>query len=615
MPHASEYNDSVAIIGFSCRFPGDASTPSKFWDLLKNGKSGFSPSTGRYNAEAFYHPKSGSRQNVIPSKGGYFLREDPYLFDAGFFNITAAEAMALDPRQRIAMEVAYEALENSGNSLQQVANTQTACFMGTSMIDYRDAGSRDFQQFPKYHILGMSDEMIANRISHFFDIHGPSAAVQTACSSSLVATHIACQSLRSGESDMAIAGGVGLVLGVEGTMHLNNLGFLNPAEHSRSFDAEAGGYARGEGCGILVMKRLDKALRDNDSIRAVIRASGVNSDGWTPGVTMPSLEAQAALIKSVYESHGLEYSSTQYVEAHGTGTKAGDPIEMAAIHRTIGQGRSGRKQLYVGSVKPNIGHLEAAARIASIIKGILAMEHGIIPPNINFSKPNPAIPFDDWNMVVPQKLTPWPATYGRRLSISGFGMGGTNAHIILDGYKSDSFAGKTPVAKQRLFAFSSNDKAGFKRISHVVAEHLDTIGAAASSTVYLANLAHTLAVSQSGLAWRTVCVAETAFQLREKLTSNLGENAVRSTPSTPRIGFVFTGQGAQWARIGVEMLVRPVFSASIARSTSILRELGCDRDPITELTKSPKDSRLGLPQLSQPLCSLLQIALVNELRS
>ncbi|KAK5988544.1 Reducing polyketide synthase hmp8 [Cladobotryum mycophilum] len=392
MPHTTRDESSIAIVGLSCRFPGDASSPSKFWDLLKNARNGFSQSTDRYNAEAFYHPKSGSLQNVIPTKGGYFLKQDPHVFDAAFFNITATEAIALDPRQRIALEVAYEALENAGLSLQKVAGSQTACFMGSSMSDYRDAVARDFGHFPKYHILGVSDEMIANRISHFLDIHGPSATVQTACSSSLVATHIACQSLRSGESEMAIAGG----------------------------------------------------------------------------------------------SSGLDYGSTQYFEAHGTGTKVGDPIEIKAIYSTIDQSSS-RKRLYVGSVKPNIGHLEAAAGVASIIKGVLALERGLIPPNINFSTPNPAIPLDEWNMIVPTKLTPWPAAKTKRMSISGFVMGGTNAHIVMDAFSAPATLSNGVVAfqskKKRLFAFSSHDKAGFERMGKSLAEHLDTLGAVASSPI------------------------------------------------------------------------------------------------------------------------------------
>lgn len=611
----------IAIVGLSCRFPGDASSPSEFWELLKNGRTGFSPATDRFNAEAFYHPTStGPRQNVIPTKGGYLLKQDMYVFDAAFFNITAAEAMALDPRQRIAMEVAYEALENAGISLQKVAGTQTACFMGSSMSDYRDAVARDFAHFPKYHILGISDEMISNRISHFLDIHGPSATVQTACSSSLVATHLACQSLRLGESDMAIAGGVGLILGTDGTMHLNNLGFLSPTGQSRSFDEDASGYGRGEGCGVVILKRLGDAIGDGDIIRAVIRGSGVNSDGWTQGVTMPSLDAQVALIKSVYESSGLDFGSTQYVEAHGTGTKIGDPIETSAIYRTIGQSQSSlRKRLYIGSVKPSIGHLEAAAGVASIIKGVLALERGLIPPNINFSKPNSAIPLDEWKMVVPTKLTPWPAAQTKRMSINGFGMGGTNAHIVMDAFSTPAALSNgedtSRTNQKRLFVLSSHDKAGFKRVGKSLAEYLDNHGAAASSAAYLANFAHTLAKARSDLVWRVACLADNAAELREQLTTTVEEDAARAPSCPPRIGFVFTGQGAQWARMGIEMLERRVFHDSVARSTRFLKEMGCDWDPVTELSKGQMESRIDVPEISQPICSVLQIALIDELRS
>ena len=621
----------IAIVGLACRLPGDATCPSKFWDLLKNGRDAYSPTTDRYNADAFYHPTGNNRQNVLPTKGGHFLKQDPYVFDAAFFNITATEAMALDPKQRIAMEVAYEALENAGMPLQKVAGTQTACYMGSAMSDYREAVGRDFANYPKYHLLGTSEEMISNRISHFLDIHGPSATIQTACSSSHVATHLACQSLQSGESDMAIAGGVAIILSPESTMHLNNLGFLSPVGHSRAFDEKAGGYGRGEGCAVLVLKRLDKAIQDGDTIRAVIRASGVNSDGWTQGVTMPSGDAQAALIKYVYESHGLEYGSTQYVEAHGTGTKAGDPVEIGAIHRTIGQGgtttKSSRKKLWIGSVKPNIGHLEAAAGVASIIKGVLAMENGLIPPNLHFSEPNPAIPLDEWNMAVPTKLTPWPACQTKRMSVSGFGMGGTNAHLVLEMLNNpaaleEGSSSRTdgiitaPASTKRLFVFSSHDRAGFKRLSNALIEHLDHLGPAASSPEYLANLAHTLAVARSGLSWKETCFAESAAELREQLLTVLGENATRPSGSQPpRIGFVFTGQGAQWARMGIEMLERRVFSDSVARSTGFLRDMGCDWNPVTELAKVQKESRLGVPEISQPICSVLQIALVDELRS
>lgn len=588
---------------------------------MKGAQSGYSNSTDRYNAEAFYHPNSGSRQNVVPTKGGYFLKQDPYVFYAAFFNVTAAEAIALDPRQRIALEIAYAALENAGMTLQMVAGTQTACFMGSSISDYRDSVVGDFQHFSKYHILGVSDEMISNRISHFLDIHGPSATVQTACSSSLVATHLACQSLRCGESDMAVAGGVGLTISTHGTMHLNNLGILNPAGYSRSFDVNAAGYGRGEGCGVLVLKRLDKAIRDGDTIRAVTRGSGVNSDGWTQDVTMRSMEAQAALIKHVCESNGLDYGSTQYVEAHVTGTKVGDPIETKAIHSTIGQSTS-RKRLYIGVVKANIGHLEAAAGVASIIKGVPALERGLIPPNINFSKPNPAIPFDEWNMIVPTRLTPWPASHTKRMSVSDFGMGGTNAHIVMDAFndprrleKWSSGTVGSQNTKKRLFVFSSHGKAGSERVGQTLVQHLNALGSAALSDTYLGNLAHTLAVARSGLTWKSTCIAESAADLREQLLTIVGENVARARNSLARVGLVLTGQGAQWARMGMEIMERPVFKESAARSTKYLRDMGCDWDPVTELAKDQKTSRLGVPEVSQPICPVLQIALVDELLS
>ncbi|KAF6814034.1 hypothetical protein CSOJ01_04267 [Colletotrichum sojae] len=616
----------IAIVGIGCRFPGDAASPSKFWELLKNGKDAYSPSSDRWNSDAFHHPNSKDRVNTLATKGGHFLKQDPYVFDASFFNITAAEAAAFDPKQRIMMEVAYEALENAGMPLQKVAGSQTACYIGSSTSDYRDMVTRDFANWPKYYILGNCEEMISNRISHFLDIHGPSATIQTACSSSLVATHLACQSLLSGESEMAIAGGVGLVLTPDGNIQLANLTFLNPEGHSRSFDADAGGYGRGEGAGALVLKRLDKALQDGDPIRAVIRASGVNSDGWTQGVTMPSGEAQAALIKYVYESNGLDYSSTQYVEAHGTGTKAGDPQEAGAIHRTIGSGASKSRKLWIGSLKPNIGHLEAAAGVAGIIKGVLSLENGFIPPNIYYNKPNPKIPFDKWNMAVPTKLTPWPMCKTKRMSVSGFGMGGTNGHVVLEAFNPDHWkslllpngaAYEEPRAKKRLFTFSSHDQAGFKRLGETLADHLDGLGPAASSPEFLAEFAHTLAVARSGLSWRASCVAETAADLRHQLTSGIAEKPTRAPEGgPPRIGFIFTGQGAQWAGMGAELLdSHPVFRDSVARSAAFLASMGCDWDPATELRRPAAESRLKNPEISQPICTVLQIALVDELRS
>lgn len=311
------------------------------------------------------------------------------------------------------------------------------------------------------------------------------------------------------------------------------------------------------------------------------------------------------------------------MEAHGTGTKAGDPVETGAIYNTIGQPEASRSKLWIGSVKPNIGHLEAAAGVASIIKGVLAMENGLIPPNIHYSTPNPEIPLEKWKLAVPNKLTPWPLCQTKRMSVSGFGMGGTNAHLVLEegssgGSGSINGVAHTRTPKKRLFVVSSHDQAGFQRQRKALVQHLDDLGPAASSPEYLANLAHTLATARSGFSWKATSVAESAAELREQLQTevNMGENAARvSNSRPPQIGWVFTGQGAQWARMGIEMMERKVFGDSVAKSTALLREMGCDWDPITELAKEPKESRLSVPEISQPICSVLQIALVDELLS
>ncbi|KAG8169993.1 hypothetical protein KVR01_000738 [Diaporthe batatas] len=627
-----EARDAVAIIGMACRFPGEATCPSKFWDLLKNGQDAFSADTDRYNIPGFYHANSGGRQNVIPHQGGHFLKEDPFAFDAAFFNITPAEAAASDPRQRLALEVAYEAFENSGLNLQKVAGTKTACFMGSAanMGDYKDGIARDFGNQPQHLIMGISEELMSNRLSHFFDLHGPSVTVETACSSSLVAVHLACQSLRSGETTVCTTPRphfplqiiyvlYALTLSPDTSMQLHNLSVLSPEGRSRSFDEKGGGYGRGEGCGVVVLKLLSAALRDGDPIRS--------------GMAMPSGASQAQLIKDVYQSEGLEYGSTQYIEAHGTGTKAGDPTEAKAIYSTIGQGATKTHKLIMGSVKPNIGHLEPAAGIAGLIKGVLALEHGLIPPNIHLSELNQKIPLDEWNMAVPTSLTPWPVCKTRRMSISSFGLGGTNAHLVVEARQPDQpgqtnghirpahqilasdTVGQSVTSRKRLFVFSAQDRAGFVRIGQSLVEHLDSLGPCASTPEYLADLAHTLALARSGLAWKGSCLAESAAELVEQLSTGLDEHVTRDPRKHPRIAFVFTGQGAQWAGMGVEMLGRPVFMAAIAKSASILRELGCDWDPVTELRRAEDESRLRQAEISQPICTVLQIALVEELRS
>lgn len=485
------------------------------------------------------------------------MKEDPYTFDAAFFSLSAAEAVGTDPRQRIGLEIAYEAFENAGLPLEKVRGSKTAVCVGASFSDYEATVRRDIENGPRYAGIGTTDEVLANRISHFFDLHGPSMTVQTACSSSLVAIHLACQSIRTGEADMAMASGVHCILNADSTIMVANLSFLSSCGRSLSFDEAGDGYGRGEGCGAVIIKRLDDALRDGDPVRAIIKGSGMNSDGWTQGITLPNSKAQLALIKDVYEAFDLDMGSTQFVECHGTGTKVGDPAELEAIYETIGRKASPSRQLIVGSVKPNIGHLEPSAGVAGLIKGILAMENGMIPPQIHLDVLNSRIPFEKWNMAVPRKLTPWPVTEVKQMSVSSFGMGGTNAHVVLEG--SDNTDGnplplrgkadrdlsrRRPITdKKRMYAFSASDRAGLKRVASTLAEDLEGWGpAAAFNPENLANLAYTLGDHRSKLSWKSICYAENGPDLVTKLEALDSDGAVRST-GVPRIGFVFTGQG------------------------------------------------------------------------
>ncbi|TDZ14445.1 Highly reducing polyketide synthase ZEA2 [Colletotrichum orbiculare MAFF 240422] len=641
-------DDAVAIIGVACRFPGDASSPEKFWDLLVSKRDTYGLPPNRWNPDAFHHPGT-DKLHTMANKGAHFLTDDVMAFDAAFFNISQAEATALDPQQRLTLEVTYEALESAGLPMESVAGSRTGCFMGSSAADYRDTINRDPDSNPRYSLLGVVTEMISNRTSWFYDLRGPSMTVQTACSSSLVAVHLACRSILAGESGMAVAGGVNLMLNPDYSLYLNNMTMSTREGHCKSFDASGDGYARGEGCGVIVLKKLSEALRDGDPVRAVIRGSGVNADGFTQGFTMPSAAAQAALIRDVYAAAGLDMSETQYVEAHGTGTKVGDPVEARAIYETLGRSARPGKKVILGSVKPNIGHLECAAGVAAIIKGVLALEKSTIPPNLYFKTPNPAIPFDDWNLRVPTKLTPWPAagseSEARRMSISSFGVGGTNAHAILEkapgptaprrpapaigsfgglgallgrsvaSSTSSSSTSRTAAYRKRLFVLSSHDNAGVARVGEVLASHIGQVETHAGPE-YAADLAYTLGAKRSRLAWKTYCIASGLSDLRTHLAElRTGAGPVRSSSGSPKVGFVFTGQAAQWARMGVELLGNDVFRASVDECDRHLSELGCSWQTAAELKKADGSSRVDEAEVSQTVCTVLQMALVDLLES
>ncbi|KUI54273.1 Lovastatin diketide synthase LovF [Cytospora mali] len=441
--HNSYTSDGVmpiAVVGMGFRGPGDTSDLDGLWKTIEEKREAWSPvPKDRWNHEAFYHPDS--NRNGTAS---HFMHQGLHKFDAPFFSMTRAEAEALDPQQRLLLECSYEALENAGIAMDKVSGTNTCCFVGSFCGDYTELLSRDPETTPFYQATGSghSRAIIANRLSYFFDLRGPSVTIDTACSASLVALHLACQSLRSGETKQALVAGANVILGLEATISMSMMRFLSPNGRCYSFDERANGYSRGEGVGCVFLKPLADALRDGDPIRAVIRNTGANQDGKTSGITLPNREAQEDLIRSVYAKANMDPTMTSFVECHGTGTLAGDPLETAAIANIFTKNKPDHSPpLLIGSVKTNIGHLEGASGVAGLIKAVLMLEKDKVLPNRNFETPSKRIPFADWKLKVPVEVQDFHGTGPRVISVDSFGYGGTNAHaIVQDAASSIQFA-------------------------------------------------------------------------------------------------------------------------------------------------------------------------------
>ncbi len=423
-PAWSGGREPIAIVGIGCRFPG-ASDPAAFWKLLHDGRESIGPApVGRWDDREL-------REHDFPRRGGFL--KDIDLFDAAFFGISAREANYLDPQQRMLLEVAWEALEDGGQVPDRLAGTPVGVFIGIGTYDYSLIQAERGGGALGYRITGNSGSIAANRISHFFDFRGPSLAIDTACSSSLVAVHLACRSLWDGESEVALAGGSNLLLQAQVFAGLARSGFLSPDGRCKTFDAQADGYVRGEGAAIVVLKPLSRAQADGDPIYAVIRGGAVNQDGRSNGLTAPSRQAQEAVLRAAYRHAGIAPGQVDYVEAHGTGTPLGDPIELAALGSVLAEGRDAGRPCRLGSVKTNVGHLEAAAGVAGLIKAALALHHRAIPASLNFSRPNPHVDLDALPLRIATGLEPWPRTgEPARAGVNSFGFGGTNAHVVLE---------------------------------------------------------------------------------------------------------------------------------------------------------------------------------------
>ncbi len=459
--------ESVAVIGVACRFPGKASTPERFWNLLASGGDAIGEvPAGRWNRDEYYSPDPAAPGKMYSTLGG-FLSEPPDEFDAPFFRISPREACFTDPQQRLVLEVAWEALENACQPVNTLAGTALGVFMGVSNVDYQAVcmGAGGAERIDGYSGIGTALSSVPGRLSHFLRTCGPSLAIDTACSSSLVALHLACESLRRGESQMALAGGVNLLLSPFPGIAFSKSHMLSPTARCRTFDAMADGYVRGEGCGVVVLRRLSEALRHQDPICAVIRGTAVNHDGGSAGMTVPNGNAQRAVIQEAFRRAECKLEQTGYIEAHGTGTPLGDPIEAAALASCLGEAAAGAGP-YIGSVKTNIGHLEAAAGVAGLIKVILALQHGTIPPHLHFERLNPRIREAGFPFRVASAAVAWPEWEHRLAGISSFGFNGTNAHAVVAAAPSAAahtvpedrpehllvLSGRTPEALRRVAA-------------------------------------------------------------------------------------------------------------------------------------------------------------------
>ncbi|SPO00225.1 related to polyketide synthase [Cephalotrichum gorgonifer] len=605
----------IAITGMACRLP-DISHPLDFWELLARARGTATPiPPHRFSPAAFHHPNPGKAGCLNPESGS-FLTSDLARFDAPFFSLTEKEAISLDPQQRLLLECTFEALENAGVPRASIVGENVGVFIGGNFPEYEAALFKDSDTIPMHQATGCAFAMQSNRISHFFDLRGPSFTTDTACSSSMVALHAACQSLRTGESSMAIVGGCHLNMLPEFWVSFSKSRLFSDSGRSFSFDSRGTGYGRGEGCGILILKPLDTAQRDNDSIRAVIAGSGINQDGRTPGITMPNGEAQEALMRQVYTNAGLDPLDCGYVEAHGTGTKVGDPIEARAIHNVLSAPRPPNDPLWIGSVKSNVGHLEGASGIMAVMKAALMLERGFIVPNHDFRVPNPKIPFAKWNLRVPTTQRPWPR--GKKyISVNNFGFGGTNAHVVVE---KAPFVPKIRGAvddgrafTRRLFVFSANDKASLQNVTKNLVVYLEQ-RPEMFQVGLMANVAYTLCQRRSTLQWRLAVPAANSFELIEQLSRDKVTPGKEVEPL--RIGMIFTGQGAQWWAMGRELYEQyPVFQDSIDRADTCITNMGANWSLVEELSKDAATSAVGQAHISQPACTSVQLALVDLLRS
>ncbi|KAJ5537168.1 Fum1p [Penicillium frequentans] len=599
----SNPSEPIAIVGMGLRLPGGVSSPDEFWKFLIEKRDGLCevPET-RYKLDSFY---SDSKPHSVKTRKGYFLKEDPALFDAEFFSINKFEAERMDPQQRQLMEVVWECLESAGETNWR--GKEIGCFIGVYGEDWLELASKDFQNTDRYHVLGTGQFALSNRVSYEYDFQGPSMTLQTGCSSSLVGLHEACQAIYSGECTSAIVGGTNLIFSPTMTTTMSDNMVLSPSGICRTFDGKADGYGRGEAINAIYIKPLKDAIREKDPVRAVIRATSTNCDGHTPSITTPGSISQERLIRKAYKKAKLDdITQTAFFECHGTGTTVGDTAETSVVAKVFGE-----KGTIIGSVKPNVGHSEGASGVTSIIKAALALENNQIPPNIFFDTPNPSIPWEKANLQVPTSTMAWPKDRSERISVNCFGIGGANAHVVMESMAA--YCGQGPNTQE--LTQSLGNESRLLPVSAMSQESLqqriqDIIDYANNYPALLPDLAYTLGKRREHMKHRAFAVVhpgkpidQCAFMTSQVMSADLV--------------FVFTGQGAQWPGMGKDLMdTFESFRKDIQSMDLALQKLESPPNWSLqdELAKMGGESRVNQAAYSQPLCTAIQVGIVNLLR-
>ncbi|MGE0158272.1 MAG: SDR family NAD(P)-dependent oxidoreductase [Gemmatimonadales bacterium] len=608
--------DPIAIVGLGCRFPGGADSADQYWTLLCERRDGVRDiPADRWDVEAWYSSDPAAVAKCATRRAGLLAHIDG--FDAEYFGILPREAERMDPQQRLFLEVAIEAVDDAGLPRERLRGSRAGVFVASYHNDYAQLQYEDPESIDERTLTGTLHSVIANRLSYLLDLRGPSLSVDTACSSSLVAIHLACESLRSGESDIGIAGGVSLIVSPPLMVSMSKVGFMAPDGRCKTFDAAADGFGRGEGCGVVVLKRLSDAVAEGDRVVAVIRGSAVNQDGHSTVLAAPNGLAQRAMIREALSNAQVEPSRIGFVETHGTGTPLGDPIEIEAIAATVGQPFADAEPCFIGAAKANLGHLEAAAGVAGLIKAVLCLRHQAIPPQPNFEKLSPHISLGGTRLSVPTEVTPWPTRgHPRCASTSSFGVGGTNAHVILE---------EAPALPP-----SDDAVEGLARIVTLSAQSGEALRATAEQWVRFVpatpasfrDLAFTATQRRTHYDQRLAVVARTNEELRDRLTAYLrGE----STPACAAgsgadmgeagVAFVFSGQGPQWYAMGRELMATErVFRDEIDACAAMINAIA-GWSLVDELGAPESASRLGETAIAQPAIFSVQVALAALWRS